>query len=45
MYAKFTRERDLFIACIAHFQEYTLMGMETYKYMQQWYEKADKALE
>jgi len=45
MYAKFTRERDLFIACISHFQEYTLMGMETYKYMKQWYEKVDKALE
>jgi hypothetical protein len=34
MYGKFTRERDLFTACIADFQEDTLMGMETCKDMQ-----------
>jgi hypothetical protein len=33
MYAQFTRERDLFTAHIVYFQEYTLMGLETYKYM------------
>jgi hypothetical protein len=40
MYAQFTRERYLFTTHIANFQEDTLMGMETYKYMQRWHEKA-----
>jgi hypothetical protein len=45
MYAQFTSERDLFTARIADFQEDTLMGLATYKYMQRWYEKAHQALE
>jgi hypothetical protein len=45
MYAQLTRERDLFIARIVDFQEDTLMGMETCKDMQRWYEKAHEALE
>jgi hypothetical protein len=44
-YAQFTSERNLFTACIADFQEDTLMGMETCKDMQRWYEKAHQALE
>jgi hypothetical protein len=45
MYAKFTRERDLFTAHIVDFQEDTLMGLTTCKYMKQWYEKTHQALE
>jgi len=45
MYAQFTSERDLFTTHIADFQEDTLMGLETYKYMQRWYEKEHQALE
>jgi hypothetical protein len=44
-YAHFTSERNLFTTCIADFQEDTLMGMETCKDMQRWYEKAHQALE
>jgi hypothetical protein len=44
-YAQFTNKRNLFSTCIAYFQEDTLMGMETCKYMQIWYEKAHQALE
>jgi hypothetical protein len=45
MYGKFRRERDLFTARIADLQEDTLMGMETCKDMQRWFEKAHQALE
>jgi hypothetical protein len=45
MYEQFTRERDLFTTRIIGFQEDALMGWETYKYMQRWYEKEHKALE
>jgi hypothetical protein len=45
MYAQFTSERDLFTAHIADFKEDTFMGLETYKDMQRWYEKAHQALE
>jgi hypothetical protein len=44
-YAQFTNERNLFTTCIADFQEDTLMGLETCKDMQRWYEKAHQALE
>jgi hypothetical protein len=45
MYAQFTRERELFIACITDFQEDNLMRLATYKYMQRWHEKENQALE
>jgi len=38
-YTQFTSERHLFTACVANFQEDTLMDMETYKYVERWYEK------
>jgi hypothetical protein len=44
-YAHFTIERNLFSACIDDFQEDTLMGMETCKDVQRWYEKAHQAFE
>jgi DNA repair ATPase RecN len=44
-YAQFTNEINLFTTCIAYFQDNTLMGMETCKYVQRWYEKAHHALE
>jgi hypothetical protein len=39
-YAKFIRERHIFTACIADFQEDTLMELATYKDVEIWYEKA-----
>jgi hypothetical protein len=44
-YAQFTSERNLFTVCIADFQEDTLMGLETCKDMERWYEKAYQAVE
>jgi DNA repair ATPase RecN len=44
-YAQFTNERNLFTTCIADFQEDTLMGLETCKDVQRWYEKSHQALE
>jgi hypothetical protein len=44
-YAHFTSERNLFTACIADFQEDTLMGMATCKDVHRWYEKAHQAFE
>jgi hypothetical protein len=41
----FISERNLFIACIAEFQEDTLMGHETCKDTHRWYENAHQALE
>jgi hypothetical protein len=45
MYAQFKTKRNIFTACIDEFQEDTLMGLETYKYMSIWYAKAHRALE
>jgi hypothetical protein len=45
LHAQFTSERDLFTARINDFQEDTLMGMKTYKNLEQWYEKAHQDLE
>jgi hypothetical protein len=44
-YAKFTSERHLFTACVADYQEDTLMALETCKDMERWYEKAYQAVE
>jgi hypothetical protein len=44
-YVQFTRESNLFTACIANFQEDTLMGLTTCKDVHRWYEKEHQALE
>jgi hypothetical protein len=44
-YVQFTSERNLFTTCIGNFQEDTLMGLETCKYVQRWYRKSHHALE
>jgi hypothetical protein len=36
-YAKFTSEIHLFTACVADYQEDTLMALETYKDVERWY--------
>jgi hypothetical protein len=38
-------ERHLFTACVADFQEDTLMALETCKDVERWYEKAYQAVE
>jgi hypothetical protein len=44
-YAKFTSERNIFIAGIADFQEDTLMALATYKDVEKWYEKTYQVVE
>jgi hypothetical protein len=44
-YAQFKSERHLFTACIADFQEETLMALVTCKYVERWYEKEYQDLE
>jgi hypothetical protein len=44
-YANFTRERHLFTAGIANFQEDTLMEMTTCKDVERWYEKTYQIVE
>jgi hypothetical protein len=39
-YAKFTNEIHICTACIAYFQEYTLMALATCKDVERWYEKS-----
>jgi len=44
-YGQFTSERNLFTICIVNFQEDTIMGLTTCKYVHRWHEKAHHALE
>jgi hypothetical protein len=44
-YGKFTSERHLFTACVADYQEDTLMAQAIFKDLERWYEKAHQAVE
>jgi hypothetical protein len=44
-YENFTRERHLFTACLADYQEETVMALETYKDVERWYGNSYQVVE